>query len=365
MFKWLWRVGAICLMGVAVAAVAAHEDVSEYDDYTYTNAETGTMVRIYVEGDTRFFESNVLPDHDVGEFPNSGNPHTLSEQNLFLQAPANPELANQTTEVGLGKFGLAINGVPFEREAAEWYNRDRNSGWQYDAFGGGLDLGFDFNNAHVQPTGLYHYHGVPEVLVDEDAASGNEHPHLVGFAGDGFPIYLIFGYADPMDASSDVVALQPSYQLKQGTRPSGPGGAYDGTFNEDFEFVEASGDLDACNGRVGITPEFPEGTYYYVLTSAFPRVPTCWSGNVGEGWIPGSGQGAAADGNNANGGQQQQGQQQGGGSDLAAAARQLGVTEQALSAALGNQRPPDFAAAAAQLGVSESALRQALGAPPN
>ncbi len=40
MFKWLWRVGAICLMGVAVAAVAAHEDVSEYDDYTSSKRKT-------------------------------------------------------------------------------------------------------------------------------------------------------------------------------------------------------------------------------------------------------------------------------------------------------------------------------------
>ena len=51
--------------------------------------------------------------------------------------------------------------------------------------------------------------------------------------------------------------------------------------------------------------------------------------------------------------------------DLVSAAAQLGVTEQALKAALGDlsQGPPDFAAAAAKLGVSEQALIAALGIP--
>lgn len=49
--------------------------------------------------------------------------------------------------------------------------------------------------------------------------------------------------------------------------------------------------------------------------------------------------------------------------DLAAAATELGVTEEELEAALGEpgQTPPDFAAAAAELGVTEEALMEALG----
>jgi len=49
--------------------------------------------------------------------------------------------------------------------------------------------------------------------------------------------------------------------------------------------------------------------------------------------------------------------------DLAAAVSQLGVTEEALRAALGDpgQGPPDFAAVAAELGVTEEALIKALG----
>ncbi|RME66394.1 MAG: hypothetical protein D6790_00225, partial [Caldilineae bacterium] len=53
--------------------------------------------------------------------------------------------------------------------------------------------------------------------------------------------------------------------------------------------------------------------------------------------------------------------------DLASAAQTLGVSEEALQAALGDpqQGPPDFAAAAEALGVSESDLMDALGIPAN
>lgn len=56
--------------------------------------------------------------------------------------------------------------------------------------------------------------------------------------------------------------------------------------------------------------------------------------------------------------------------DLAAAASKLGITEEALKNALGvpkggreGHRRPDFAAAATQLGVTEAALKTALGVP--
>ena len=84
---------------------------------------------------------------------------------------------------------------------------------------------------------------------------------LDGYAADGFPIYARFGYSDPNNPASDLKELRPSYRIKKGMRPSGlgpkgPGGAYDGTFVEDYEYVAESGDLDQCNGRVGVTPEY-------------------------------------------------------------------------------------------------------------
>jgi hypothetical protein len=75
-----------------------------------------------------------------------------------------------------------------------------------------------------------------------------------------------------------VKQLTSSYRLKKGKRPAGPGGTYDGTFIQDWEYVAGAGDLDECNGRTGVTPAYPQGTYYYVLTEKFPFIPRAFRG---------------------------------------------------------------------------------------
>ena len=75
--------------------------------------------------------------------------------------------------------------------------------------------------------------------------------------------------------------MTSSYQLKSGDCPGGetaPGGTYDGTFVADYEYVEGSGTLDECSGKMTVTPEFPEGTYAYFLTQDFPWIPRCYKG---------------------------------------------------------------------------------------
>ena len=134
--------------------------------------------------------------------------------------------------------------------------------------------------AHVQPTGAYHYHGLPGFL-GLLGLDGSQHSPLVGWAADGFPIYVRFGHTTPGDVSSPIVELRSSYRLRSGKRPEGdgsPGGRYDGTFVADYEYVEGSGDLDRCNGRQTVTPGFAGGTYAYFLTEAWPVIPRCFVG---------------------------------------------------------------------------------------
>jgi hypothetical protein len=107
----------------------------------------------------------------------------------------------------------------------------------------------------------------------------------VGWAADGFPVFARFGNQTPSDAQSAVVELRASYRLRSGRRPvDGPPGTYDGTFVQDWEYIAGLGDLDECNGRVGLVPV--EGalrmTYHYVLTDAFPYIPRCWKGQPDE-----------------------------------------------------------------------------------
>lgn len=72
-------------------------------------------------------------------------------------------------------------------------------------------------------------------------------------------------------------------------RPGGnePGGYYDGTFLADYEYIEGAGTLDECNGRMTVSPEFPDGTYAYFLTSDFPNIPRCFKGTPSQDFAKG------------------------------------------------------------------------------
>ena len=57
-----------------------------------------------------------------------------------------------------------------------------------------------------------------------------------------------------------------------------PSGSYDGTYVQDYKYYVGSGDLDECNGRFAITPEYPNGVYHYHITDAWPYVMSCFKG---------------------------------------------------------------------------------------
>lgn len=253
-----------------------------FDDYSYETAATGTQVRIWVQDGVRYIEANGLPDHETGTFPNGNNPNAISEQSYSFQVPADPRGTGSSTANGtLDVFGIAINGVVFDPGAAEFWNNDFNSGWQLEPMSSQINLGEDSSNAHVQPTGGYHYHGMPEGMIAGE--SGADHSPLIGFAADGFPIYARYGYADASNPSSSIVRLQSSYRVKSGTRPDGP----DGSYVADYEYASGLGGLDENNGRSGITPEYPGGTYYYVITDDFPFIPRSFAGSPDSGFARG------------------------------------------------------------------------------
>ncbi len=103
---------------------------------------------------------------------------------------------------------------------------------------------------------------------------------LVGFALDGFPIYARYGHDVATDASSALHVVTTSYRAKATPDAGRPSVANFpmGTFTQDFEYAAGSGDLDECNGRTGLTPEFPAGTYHDYITETFPFIQRCTKG---------------------------------------------------------------------------------------
>ena len=254
-------------------------------------------IDIRIEGDLRLITGNGIADHTTGQFPNKRNPHSIRTQRVAYQVPANPQQSDTLTPLGRQPFGVALNGVVFDPGTAESWNMERTSNWRYEAIKGALDLGEDAHHAHVQPSGAYHYHGLPTGLLDE-LNGGQAEMTLIGWAADGFPIYGPYGYSGKTDSNGKPIIklMQPSYILKSGQRPGQldpkekpnhrrpspespePGGTYDGTFTADFEYRAGTGDLDEANGKFGPTPEFPNGIYHYYVTEDFPFVPRYFRG---------------------------------------------------------------------------------------
>lgn len=261
-----------------------------------------------IDGAKRLLTANGIVDHDVGDFPNPGNPNAISAQAYSYSVPITPSGTGAEAQV----FGILFSGAVLDPGTAETWNDD--PGWRYEAlrYGTAGDyfgsdstthpsaLGVDCNLAHVQPTGAYHYHGVPTSLVPSTPAV-----RQVGWAADGYPIVALYGHTDGNDAASAVRALHASYRVKSGTRPAGsPGGTYDGTFGADWEYVPGLGDLDACNGRVD-TFEVNGSvvtTYAYVLTDTFPYIPRCWTAAPDPSFSRAGGGGGAGGGGDTGGG---------------------------------------------------------------
>ncbi|MBT5580368.1 MAG: YHYH protein [Acidimicrobiaceae bacterium] len=306
--------------------------------YTLDDAEFGTQVTVTVGGASRTIETNALPDHTTGDFPNAGNPNTISAQDLRYEYTTEPEFAGEASSPLV--IGVAVNGVKFEPGTAESVSCASGETYRVEALQDIYNLGLDFNNAHVQPTGEYHYHGAPQLLTDAYAL--DDDLVLVGFAADGYLMYY-----------SKSGAYQSGYQLVSAARTGTGctassalrvdgvevhGTSPDGTFTSDWVWSDEAGDLDECNGGT------IDGSYAYVITHEFPYISRCLNGDVGDaGGVPLEGAEGAAPG-------------------LSEAADALGISVAELISALGGP-PPDIDAAAKTLGISVQELMAVLPGP--
>ena len=252
-----------------------------------------------ISGNNRVISSNSIPAHKVGLFgqvQGSLNPNAIRAQNETYTITTAPAEASTFTALlsttGAGpnagpqySFGILFNGVELDPVAAEPFPHEGmmspDVNWEWNLEATNVQIGLDCNSAHVQPTGKYHYHGSPTLFLQDLNAPANAMT-LIGYAADGFPIYYKYAYADANDSTSAVTAMSSSYRLKSGNRPgdgvTAPCDVYNGVYSNDYEYASGLGTLDEANGRNGITPEYPNGTYYYVITDEFPSIPRYFRG---------------------------------------------------------------------------------------
>lgn len=175
-------------------------------------------------------ESQGLPDHPTGIFPNTKNPNTIRPQTLMIRLPLEPRMADQITRLPMGPCGLAANGVaffnPFEMEGM-------------NAVEGYREVWLDSCCGHPQQQGMYHYHKYPTCIKSPFKDDGKQHSPVIGFAFDGFPVY------GPYESN--------------------------GVMAKDLKGMEA---LDACNGH----RDAQRGYHYHVTPGRFPYITGGYAG---------------------------------------------------------------------------------------
>jgi hypothetical protein len=245
-------------------------------NYTLIDDEFGTEVVVTVTDGLRTIEANALPNHATGRFPNAGNPNTITAQNALWKFPTVPVTTGRARFVRVP--GVSVNGVKFEPATAETVACASGETYQVEALQDVYDLGMDTNNAHVQPNGEYHYHGVSQLMVESFNGTSEDLVH-VGFAADGHLIYYSKSGAYPPSYRLETTPrtgtdCQPS--LRNTSASDFEGSVPDGAYTSDWVFDPDAGVLDECNGTT------VDGVYVYLITDGYPFVSRCLMGEFAE-----------------------------------------------------------------------------------
>ena len=203
-------------------------------------AKWGANVSVTFANGSMRYRSNGIPNHTrQAEYalptgrtrvPDASSAYAGTDptvaQSYDFQISLTPKKAAAPTSTSLGTIGVMISGAalfnPYEGDGVT-VAMANNFTVKNAA---GKDIAFlDVCNGHPTPMGSYHYHALPPcVTATVDVAGGPS--HIIGVAFDGYPIY----------GDRDMNGRQ----------------------------LTAS-DLDRCSGMTSATPEFPKGTYHYVL----------------------------------------------------------------------------------------------------
>jgi hypothetical protein len=261
-----------------------------------------------------YVKTRGIPAYPTGIFSGDGNPNVAGDQNAIYKFPLTPTQNTGTlTATNAGNIGVFINGVSLfdYRDGVAWNNTTQAlcggpgnptcpggmgtvQAWNRDAIPA-EKLGFDCAKGHPAGTN-YHHHQNPSAFKYDATTSNSyspicnlydseglytidptQHSPLLGFAYDGFPIYGAYAYANT-NGTGGIVRMKSGYQLKTATtRTNGPGvGAiiggktfFNGYFREDYEYIAHPSDpsyLDEHNGRICVTPDYPNGIYCYFTT---------------------------------------------------------------------------------------------------
>lgn len=182
--------------------------------------------------------ANSIPDFPYIQ-TSPGLPSEIENTYTF---PVTPTVADTTTEIPIvGAIGIAVNGIPI-------FGPTEGPGGDVMARPGG----FTECGGHNGPS-TYHYHLFLVTGSDRCRFSEADGRVVYGYAFDGYPIYGGYDYTSSWELTDESL--------------------YDSDTWAAHTYVEGSGDLDECNGRVDA-----DGNYGYYATESFPYLLGCFRG---------------------------------------------------------------------------------------
>ncbi len=228
----------------------------------------------------RYIGFNNIPDFSMDILPLIANPGAAKSQAYTVRMTLTPEYRDSPAgllRIARIPFGIALNGVLIIR--------GNNDYWKI------------------------HNHAISKDILKK--LHQNKQPTLIGYAADGYPIYGPYGYMQADNPKSALIELKTSFRIKESNtteNKDASGSPSAGTSNNTittassascpanetsatkpllkYEYIDKLGDLDDYNGRFGVTPEYPEGTYHYVISNSFPYIPISFRGVPDQTFIP-------------------------------------------------------------------------------
>jgi YHYH protein len=173
----------------------------------------------------------------------------LRNQNYSFTLPTTPKYSSTTT-TNLGAIGVLLDGAvlynPYEANKETVATQDN-----FTATANGTTASFlDSCDGHPGPGGQYHYHGLPDCLVQYATT---------GASSQTMPVTSFSGSTTAAAAETNAAARKP---VLLGFAFDGYG-IYDNVAMNGRTIGVAS--LDSCNGIFSPVPGYPHGVYHYVL----------------------------------------------------------------------------------------------------
>ena len=251
-----------------------------------------------------------------------------NQWDMLARIPRRPVPAVSRSNTNFGPIAVWVNTTIIHNQLDAFYwdgtadidgNARGTEYWTRNArFAEGLT--FDPAGSHQPFTGESHHHISPSALRHEmgdhmtynaathtysEAGTPPDHSPILGWSFDGYPIYGPFGYSSARDPGSGIRRMVsgfvprdgsfgttnlniagrttlPQWAIRAGhgvspvndaaTGPSVSASFPIGWYLQDYDYLGDLGylqgshfDLDECNGRWCVTPEFPGGTYAYFV----------------------------------------------------------------------------------------------------